>query len=89
MLAGKWRCPDFGAHPNERAVTGSMSVDKTDSVSNYKLLLLQGDGPPLDHALKSTAQAGVCALEILGDVFAARYELLGVRDKMPQLKNGL
>jgi hypothetical protein len=83
------RSIDFGAHPNERAVTGSMSVSKADSSSNYKLLLLQGDGLPLDHALKSAAQAGVCALEILGNVFSARYELLGVREKLPLLKNGL
>ena len=83
------RSIDFGGHPNERAVTGSMSLDQTGPSSNYQLLLLQGDGLPLDHALKSAAQAGVCALDILGDVFAARYELLGVRAKMAALKSGL
>ena len=83
------RSIDFGGHPNERAVTGSMSLDQTGPSSNYQLLLLQGDGLPLDHALKSAAQAGMCALDILGDVFAARYELLGVRAKMAALKSGL
>lgn len=83
------RSIDFGGHPNERAITGSMSLVEEESRSNYQLLLLQGDGLPLDHALKSAAQAGVCALDILGDVFSARYELLGVRERMPALKSGL
>ena len=49
------RSIDFGGHPNERSITGSMSHVKEESRSNYQLLLLQGDGLPLDHALKSTA----------------------------------
>ena len=83
------RSIDFGGHPNERAITGSMALVEEESRSNYQLLLLQRDGVPLDHALKSAAQAGVCALDILGDVFPARYELLGVREKLPTLKHGL
>lgn len=83
------RSIDFGGHPNERAITGSLSHVEEEARSNYRLSLLQGDGLPLDHALKSAAQAGVCALDILGDVFSARYELLGVRERMPALKVGL
>lgn len=80
---------DFGGHPNERAITSSMALEESGANKLVNLILLQGDGLPLDHALKSTAQAGVCALEILGAVFSARYELLGVRAKLPKLKVGL
>ena len=83
------RSIDFGGHPNERAITGSMSLEQEEDHSKYKLVLLHGDGLPLDHALKSAAQAGVCALDIMGDVFSARYELLGVRERLISLKNGL
>lgn len=83
------RSIDFGGHPNERAITGSLKANRIESGSNFRIIMLHEDGLPLDHALKSAAQAGVCALDIMGDVFPARYELLGVRERIPALKQGL
>jgi hypothetical protein len=83
------RTIDFGAHPNERAVTSSMIIKDHDDRKELQQIYLHGDGPILDHGLKTTAQAGVCALEIFQEVFAARFEILGVRAEILQLRQGL
>ena len=83
------RSIDFGAHPNERSVTGSMSITDVDAGKRFDSVYLHGDGLALDHALRATAQAGVCALEILSEVFPARFELLGVRAEVLELRKGL
>ena len=83
------RTIDFGGHPNERSVTGNMQmVEETDR--RVMLAVMQhGDGPALDMALKTTAQCGMCAMEILQGVFNARFELLGINAAMLELRKGL
>jgi hypothetical protein len=83
------RAIDFGGHPNERSVTGNMKmVDEAER--RVMLAVMQhGDGPELDMALKTTAQCGMCALEILQGVFNARFELLGINADMLVLRKGL
>jgi hypothetical protein len=83
------RSIDMGAHPNERAVTGSLDIVEMEGRRQMLQKYLHGDGIQMDHALQTTAQAGVCALEILQDVFPARFELLGVRHKLLELRKGL
>lgn len=83
------RSIDFGGHPNERAITGNMDMVKHDDHSSVAQIYLQGDGPALDQALKTVAQAGVCCLEVLQEVFPARFELLGVRAEILNLRRGL
>jgi hypothetical protein len=43
----------------------------------------------MQYGLKTTAQAGICVLQIFQDVFKARFELLGVRAEVLQLRKGL
>lgn len=83
------RAIDFGAHPNERSVTGSLAIEKHEDRTMYQQIYLHGDGLALVHGLKTTAQTGVCALEILQEVFAARFELLGVRSELLKLRKDL
>ena len=81
---------DFGAHPNERAVTGSLTVtEEQGSNQRYEQQLLHGDGLALEHALINVARAGVCSLEVLQCAFPARFELLGVRYRILELRQGL
>ena len=81
---------DFGAHPNERAVTGSLTVTEDDGSSlRYEQQLLHGDGNALEHGLISVARAGLCSLEVLQCAFPARFEILGVRHRILELRNGL
>ena len=63
-------------------------VEETDR--RVMLAVMQhGDGPALDIALKTTAQCGMCAMEILQGVFNARFELLGINAAMLELRKGL
>lgn len=66
------RAIDFGGHPNERAITGSMNMINLGDQKSYESIYLHGDGLAIDHALKSTAQAGVCSLEVLQAVYPER-----------------
>jgi hypothetical protein len=70
-------------------VTGNTKiVDEADR--RVMLAVMQhGDGPELDMVLKTTAQCGMCALEILQGAFNARFELLGINADMLVLRKGL
>ena len=83
------RAIDFGGHPNERSVTGSLAIIEQGDRKEFLQIYLHSDDLALDHALKTTAQTGLCALEIFQEVFAARFELLGVRAELLELRKGL
>ncbi len=83
------RCIDFGAHPNERSISASGAIEERDGNVIYSQLLLHGDGPAFDFVLRSTAQVGICVLQIFQFALAARFELLGVKHELPRLRVGL
>lgn len=83
------RAIDFGAHPNERAMTASLTIKETAGGKEYQQQQLHGDGLMMDHALKTTAQAGVCSLEILQGAFPDRFREVGVADGLQVLRRGL
>ena len=83
------RSVDYGAHPNERSVTGSLSIEKVDGGSEFRQQMLHGDGVSLDFALKTTAQAGICALDVLRGLNSSRFEILGVNADLADLRAGL
>jgi hypothetical protein len=85
------RTIDLGGHPNERSVTGNLRVvdDSDGETRTFLNVLLHDDGVALDLALKTVAQCGVTALEILETVFRARFMLLGVNAALTDLKRGL
>jgi hypothetical protein len=80
---------DFGAHPNERAITSSSQIIKGEDKRKIVQMYLHSNGVEHDLSLKTTAQAGICALEILQSVFSARFALLGVREKILELRRTL
>jgi hypothetical protein len=80
---------DFGGHPNERAVTGSMKMVDEPGKRAMLAILQHGDGVELDLALKRVAQCGMVSLEMLQIVFNARFELLGINAAMLVLRSGL
>ena len=83
------RTIDFGAHPNERAVTGSMKrVGETDSEA-YHHMYLHGDGVSLEQALKTTAECGLGSLLVFRFIFAERFALLGISEKMDRLRQSM
>lgn len=46
--------------------------------------VLAGDGPPLQHALRTCAQIGICALKVLNLVFGEQFERRDFRQKIDQ-----
>ena len=83
------RSIDSGAHPNERAISSSLKIQEGKKTIEFQQLQLHADGIQLDHALKSTAQCGVCALEICQGIFNARFELLGINSSLLDLRKNL
>lgn len=85
------RTIDIGAHPNELAVSGSMKVedDPTSDRVHIKQLYLHGDGLPMDAGLKTTAQIGICSLHLFQWIFKERLSLLGITDRLQELRQSL
>lgn len=83
------RAIDFGAHPNERSVTSSLRIIEGAGKTEYVQSYLVGDGLALEHGLKSVAQAGVCALNILHVAYPARFAEVGMPDEPFALREGL
>jgi len=79
---------DFGAHPNERGVTSSMTKQKTEAEERYLFVYLHQNGLAVDHALLFARQVGLCSLLIFQNVFPERFMLLGLRDKLIELRKG-
>jgi hypothetical protein len=80
---------DLGAHPNEQAITGNLTIKDTEGRREYQQIFMHGDGLALEHALITTARVGVCALETSQNLYSARYELLGIRAVILELRRHL
>src|SRR5262245_31027846 len=82
------RCIEYGAHPNEQAIMGSLQLKEgTDRVEVLQIYLHE-DGAALRAAVKGTAEIGLCALCIFQhvSVFTARFELLGLKQELQSLR---
>ncbi len=80
---------DFGAHPNERGITGNLAINENEGGKQFLQIYMHGEGVALDHALITTARVGLCVLETLQNLYTARFELLGVRAEILDLRRGL
>lgn len=70
---------EYGAHPNERGSLLSMVIDETeDGKRRYNTVYLHGDGLSLDFVLKTTAQVGICVLQLAKLIYPHRAQLTGV-----------
>ncbi len=80
------RTIDFGAHPNEMAITGSMTITEKEGRKEYAQIYLHADSLALEHVLKTTAQVGLGSLCIFYPIFKEKFDLLGIRDTIDELK---
>lgn len=83
------RTIDFGGHPNERSVTGSMKMIEEPDRMVMLAVMLHGDDVALDMGLKSVAQCAMVSLEMLQFLYNAKFELLGINAAMLSLRKGL
>jgi hypothetical protein len=82
------RTIDYGGHPNERAVMGSLQIEEQADRVELLQIYLHKDGAALRAAVKSTAEVGLCALFVLQHVsaFTARFEILGLKQSLQGLR---
>jgi hypothetical protein len=85
------RMIDLGGHPNVRAVTTNTKMKKGEEPDSRETLaiLLHEDGMPLDMALRTAAQCGMIALELFETIYGAKFEVLGIKAAMLDLRPGL
>ncbi|MET2825644.1 hypothetical protein [Mesorhizobium shangrilense] len=80
------RTIDFGGHPNERAVTANLKIVEEADRRKMLGILQHGDGVQLEMALKTTAQCGLISLELLETIYGPKFELLGIKAAMLDLR---
>lgn len=83
------RAIDFGGHPNEFSVTSNARIFEESGKQYFQQTLRHGDGPQLVLGLKNAAQVGVCALEVMQCAYPERFEILGFRHQILELRSGL
>jgi hypothetical protein len=82
------RSIDFGAHPNEKAVTMNLHKESMNT-GMIRMSTLPGDGLALDHALRTCAQAGICALKIFQLIFPNQFSSFDGPSRINALSAGL
>ena len=77
------RTIDSGAHPNEQALMQVLNMDRGAGQISFEVrYLTMGDHPAFEACIKSTAQVGVCALDIFRLVFHERFDILGLSPEL-------
>lgn len=83
------RVIQFGAHPNEKSISGSLKLDIQKTETRLLQVYLQGDSPQLDHWIRTANQVGICVLKIFESIHVARFAALGMTAKIDALSRGL
>lgn len=68
----------FGAHPNEMSVTGSIRIERQDDQEFLKIIYLHQDGVALNHSLQYVQTVGLCVLSIFKQIFGELFDESGV-----------
>jgi len=83
------RCIDYGAHPNERALTQSLRTETGPDVVNFQIIYQSDDPLVLRVCLRSAAQIGTAVLGIFRLVFRERFDLTGLSDELTRARRGI
>lgn len=83
------RTIDFGAHPNEMASTSGLILEEEGENIKLQPIYASGGNMQQRHAMKSSAQVGVCSLYILREIFKERFDILGLTARLDKLRTGL
>lgn len=79
----------FGAHPNQMGITSGLRIKSDADEFELIHLYLHGDGPILDHWIRTANQIGICILKIYSTLYPARFESLQAGPHMERLASGL
>ncbi len=83
------RTIDFGAHPNERALTSNLRLTTEGTTRRFDLRYLTEDSTALRLCLKTNAQVGVTALHIFSLIYPERFAILGISEALVRLREDL
>jgi FAD/FMN-containing dehydrogenase len=83
------RVIQFGAHPNEKSISGSLKLDVQKAETRLLQIYLQGDGPQLDHWIHTANQVGICVLKVFEYIHVKRFADLSMTAKIGALSGGL
>lgn len=78
---------EFGAHPNELGYSLNTTMQRN-AAGDIKIeaLYLQADGMHLDNALKVAGQVGLWVLSLMQLIYRERFELLGIRADLEDVR---
>ena len=77
---------DLGAHPNEAGYAANWKISEDDDQVRLETLYLQGDGIQMNASLKLAGQVALWVLHLMQLIYRERYELLGVREQMEEVR---
>jgi hypothetical protein len=83
------RCIDFGAHPNELALSSSLKITETEADIRFDVSHLTDDGTAIVLCLKTSAQVGAACLNILKLIIPERFEITQLDTKLNTALRGL
>lgn len=80
------RTIDYGAHPNEAALTSLLKKTEEEDNIKFDLNYLTGNTLAFQLAMKTTAQVGLCSLYIFKNIYGERFDILGISTKLDSFK---
>src|SRR5690606_21920506 len=84
------RTIDYGAHPNEQALMQVLHMERAAGDIRFEVrYLTRGEEPAFGACFKTTAQVGVCSLDVFRLVISERFHLSGLDRELDQLKRDL
>lgn len=83
------RTIDYGAHPNEAALSQALKMEKKDKNVIFNLSYLTGDSLALDHCLRTLVQVGIAVLKVFKLIYPERCLLLGLNEEIDLLAQNL
>jgi hypothetical protein len=83
------RTIDLGGHPNERAFFSQIKTQVIESRVDFTASYFNCGDLPHELCIRTTAQIGVCCLDIFSHVFGERFRILGIDCDLDHIRNGL
>ena len=80
---------DYGGHPNEKSVTSNLFLTETPTTKKFNTAYLHGHSVAVLLAIKSTARAGLFALHAFQHTMPEKFQILGVREEIIELRKFL
>lgn len=79
------RMIDFGAHPNEKAVSSSTKINRLPDRIKIQHTYIAGGTLHQRHSLKTAVQVGLCGLIAFQHIFKEKFDILGISTELSRI----